>query len=49
MLKIYKGGKVVVEDVNFLFEKGEFICFIGMSGSGKMMIMWMINWMIDLI
>ena len=33
--KIYKGGKVAVEDVNLSFEKGEFICFIGTSGSGK--------------
>ncbi|MGH1841346.1 betaine/proline/choline family ABC transporter ATP-binding protein [Enterococcus gallinarum] len=41
--KIYKGGKVAVEDVNLSFEKGEFICFIGTSGSGKTTCMRMIN------
>lgn len=45
--KIYKGGKVAVEDVNLSFEKGEFICFIGMSGSGKTTTMRMINRMTD--
>ena len=41
--KIYKGGKVAVEDVNLSFNKGEFICFIGTSGSGKTTCMSMIN------
>lgn len=45
--KIYKGGKVAVEDVNLSIEKGEFICFIGTSGSGKTTCMRMINRMID--
>ena len=45
--KIYKGGKVAVEDVNLSFEKGEFICFIGTSGSGKMTSMRMINRMTE--
>ena len=45
--KIYKGGKVAVEDVNLSFEKGEFICFIGTSGSGKTTCMRMINRMTD--
>ena len=33
--KIYNGNKVAVEDVNLSFNKGEFICLIGTSGSGK--------------
>ncbi len=33
--KFTKVVKVAVEDVNLSFEKGEFICFIGTSGSGK--------------
>ncbi len=41
--KVYKGGKIAVEDVNMSFEKGEFICFIGTSGSGKTTCMRMIN------
>lgn len=45
--KIYKGGKIAVEDVNLSFEKGEFICFIGTSGSGKTTTMRMINRMTD--
>lgn len=45
--KIYKGNKIAVEDVNLKFEKGEFICFIGTSGSGKTTCMRMINRMIE--
>lgn len=45
--KIYNGNKVAVEDVNLSFNKGEFICLIGTSGSGKTTIMRMINRMID--
>ncbi|MGM9902701.1 glycine betaine/carnitine/choline ABC transporter ATP-binding protein [Enterococcus sp. 10A9_DIV0425] len=45
--KIYKGGKIAVEDVSLSFEKGEFICFIGTSGSGKTTMMRMINRMTD--
>ena len=45
--KIYKGGKVAVEDVNLSFEKGEFICFIGTSGSGETTSMRMINRMTE--
>lgn len=41
--KVYKGGKMAVEDVNLSFNKGEFICFIGTSGSGKTTCMRMIN------
>ncbi|WP_442760493.1 betaine/proline/choline family ABC transporter ATP-binding protein [Enterococcus italicus] len=41
--KVYKGGKIAVEDVNVSFEKGKFICFIGTSGSGKTTCMRMIN------
>ncbi|MFS7199405.1 betaine/proline/choline family ABC transporter ATP-binding protein [Carnobacterium divergens] len=45
--KIYKGGKKAVDDVNLNFEKGEFIAFIGTSGSGKTTMMRMINRMIE--
>lgn len=45
--KIYKGGKVAIENVNISFEKGEFICFIGTSGSGKTTTMRMLNRMTD--
>lgn len=45
--KIFKGGKVAVDDINLSFEKGEFICFIGTSGSGKTTSMRMINRMTD--
>lgn len=41
--KVYPGGNVAVEDVNLKFETGEFICFIGTSGSGKTTCMRMIN------
>lgn len=45
--KIYKGNKIAVDNVNLSFEKGEFICFIGTSGSGKTTCMRMINRMTD--
>lgn len=45
--KIYKGNKVAIDDVNLSFEQGEFICFIGTSGSGKTTTMRMINRMTD--
>ncbi|KAF1299537.1 glycine/betaine ABC transporter ATP-binding protein [Enterococcus sp. JM4C] len=45
--KIYKGGKIAVDNVNISFEKGEFICFIGTSGSGKTTTMRMLNRMTD--
>ena len=45
--KFYKGGKVGVDDINLSFDKGEFICFIGTSGSGKTTSMRMLNRMTD--
>ncbi|MFC6171663.1 betaine/proline/choline family ABC transporter ATP-binding protein [Loigolactobacillus jiayinensis] len=43
--KIY-GGTKAVDDFNMEIEKGEFICFIGTSGSGKTTTMRMINRML---
>ncbi|MFD1317508.1 betaine/proline/choline family ABC transporter ATP-binding protein [Loigolactobacillus zhaoyuanensis] len=43
--KIYNGNKAV-DDFNLEIEKGEFICFIGTSGSGKTTTMRMINRML---
>lgn len=45
--KVYPGNKVAAEDVNLQFNDGEFIVFIGTSGSGKTTCMRMINRMID--
>lgn len=45
--KIFKGGKAAVDDMNLTVEKGEFVCFIGTSGSGKTTSMRMINRMIE--
>ncbi|WP_180948795.1 betaine/proline/choline family ABC transporter ATP-binding protein [Carnobacterium maltaromaticum] len=45
--KVYKGGKKAVDDVSLSFDKGEFIAFIGTSGSGKTTTMRMINRMIE--
>ncbi len=41
--KVYPGNKVAVENINLKFNKGEFICLIGTSGSGKTTCMRMIN------
>ncbi|WP_353989774.1 ABC transporter ATP-binding protein [Pediococcus argentinicus] len=45
--KIYPGNKVAVDDFNLNIDKGEFICFIGTSGSGKTTTMRMINRMLN--
>lgn len=44
--KEYANGKVAVDDFNLNVDKGEFICFIGTSGSGKTTTMRMINRML---
>ncbi|TDM07697.1 betaine/proline/choline family ABC transporter ATP-binding protein [Macrococcus lamae] len=45
--KIYRGGKKAVANLDLTIQKGEFIAFIGTSGSGKTTAMRMINRMID--
>lgn len=45
--KVYRGGKKAVNDLNLTINKGEFIAFIGTSGSGKTTAMRMINRMIE--
>ena len=41
--KVYPNNHLAVKDVNLKFNDGEFICFIGTSGSGKTTCMRMIN------
>lgn len=41
--KSYVGNKAAVQNINLKFETGEFICFVGTSGSGKTTCMRMIN------
>lgn len=45
--KVYPGGKVAVHNANFKINDGEFVVFIGSSGSGKTTCMRMINKMIE--
>jgi len=45
--KKFPGGKMAVDALNLTFEDGEFIVFIGTSGSGKTTSMRMINRMIE--
>ncbi|WP_414047009.1 betaine/proline/choline family ABC transporter ATP-binding protein [Macrococcus equi] len=45
--KVYRGGKKAVNNLDINIEKGEFIAFIGTSGSGKTTAMRMINRMIE--
>lgn len=45
--KIYSGNKVAVDNINMSFNSGEFVVFIGTSGSGKTTCMRMINRMIN--
>ena len=45
--KVYRGGNVAVEHINLEINKGEFVCLIGTSGSGKTTTMRMINRMLE--
>lgn len=47
LTKKFPGGKVAVDSLNLTFNDGEFIIFIGTSGSGKTTSMRMINRMIE--
>ncbi|WP_025729362.1 betaine/proline/choline family ABC transporter ATP-binding protein [Atopobacter phocae] len=46
--KQFRGGVTAVDKFNLTIEKGEFVCFIGTSGSGKTTTMRMINRMVDI-
>ncbi|GAJ26582.1 osmotically activated L-carnitine/choline ABC transporter [Liquorilactobacillus sucicola DSM 21376 = JCM 15457] len=45
--KVYRGGNIAVEHINLTINKGDFVCFIGRSGSGKTTAMRMINRMLE--
>ncbi|WP_034525833.1 betaine/proline/choline family ABC transporter ATP-binding protein [Secundilactobacillus oryzae] len=45
--KTYPGGKIALANFNLEVDKGEFICLIGTSGSGKTTVMRMINRMLN--
>ncbi|MBF7024861.1 betaine/proline/choline family ABC transporter ATP-binding protein [Staphylococcus kloosii] len=45
--KVYSGGKKAVDNISLDIEAGEFIAFIGTSGSGKTTALRMINRMIE--
>lgn len=47
LTKQFPGGKIAVDSLNLTFNDGEFIVFIGTSGSGKTTSMRMINRMIE--
>ncbi len=47
LTKKFPGGKIAVDSLNLTFNDGEFIIFIGTSGSGKTTSMRMINRMIE--
>ncbi|MEE1131625.1 MAG: ATP-binding cassette domain-containing protein, partial [Caryophanon sp.] len=47
LTKTYRGGKKAVDNMTLTIEKGEFIAFIGTSGSGKTTALRMINRMVE--
>lgn len=47
LTKTYRGGKKAVDNLSLTIEKGEFIAFIGTSGSGKTTALRMINRMVE--
>lgn len=47
LTKTYRGGKKAVDNLSIDIEKGEFIAFIGTSGSGKTTALRMINRMVE--
>ncbi|MFU1727852.1 hypothetical protein ACM3BK_06880 [Mammaliicoccus sciuri] len=38
LTKVYRGGKKAVNSINMEIESGEFIAFIGTSGSGRQLL-----------
>lgn len=47
LTKVYRGGKVAVDKLNLDIQEGEFIAFIGTSGSGKTTALRMLNRMVE--
>ncbi|MQH70350.1 ATP-binding cassette domain-containing protein, partial [Escherichia coli] len=47
LTKVYSGNKKAVDDISLDIQSGEFIAFIGTSGSGKTTALRMINRMIE--
>ncbi len=47
LMKIYDGGVLALDDVNFQVEKGEFMAVIGLSGSGKSTLLRCINRLVE--
>ena len=47
LTKVYSGGKKAVDDISLDVQSGEFVAFIGTSGSGKTTALRMINRMIE--
>lgn len=47
LTKIYSGNKKAVDNISLNIEAGEFVAFIGTSGSGKTTALRMINRMIE--
>src|SRR5699024_5077138 len=45
--KVYPGGTTAVKNASLTIDDGEFVCFIGTSGSGKTTALRMINRMHD--
>ncbi|OYW69664.1 MAG: ABC transporter ATP-binding protein, partial [Aerococcus viridans] len=45
--KVYPGGTTAVKDASLTIDDGEFVCFIGTSGSGKTTALRMISRMHD--
>lgn len=45
--KVYRGGKIAVDNLTLDIQKGEFIAFIGTSGSGKTTALRMLNRMVE--
>ncbi|HLE53340.1 MAG TPA: phosphonate ABC transporter ATP-binding protein [Anaerolineales bacterium] len=47
LTKIYEGGVLALDNVNFSVEEGQFLAVIGLSGSGKSTLLRCINRLID--
>lgn len=45
---MYLNGYVGLKDINLNIEKGDFVVIVGLFGVGKLILLWLVNWLYDI-